>query len=288
MSSDGDSDVNPESVNTGVFPCSHPVSSQVKPKTGRLTEAEKLRQDAILNVNIDPLVYPKTISRRHHVSRKSLFQPSQDDTSMSDTGIVGDTISKEIEKQRLQDTEWELIPILPGQTVGNKKYPTREVFEYVYTHFTEPECHRYLSEIQDWLKFIRQHNKDDISLPVLDNTGKEYPQLINWTLHDIDSLPANVAKLQEIQDKSNKQKHLSKVVPTVTGTSTTPIGSSTQQTSQTQSKSSTQTSLSQSLSLSINPSLTGSAEGPPNPPPRRTSQDLSDSPDSSPDRMPSL
>ena len=53
MSSDGDSDVNPESVNTGVFPCSHPVSSQVKPKTGRLTEAEKLRQDAILNVNID-------------------------------------------------------------------------------------------------------------------------------------------------------------------------------------------------------------------------------------------
>ena len=114
MSSDDDSDVNPEPVNTGVFPCSHPASSQVKPKTGRLTEAEKPRQDAILNANIDPLVYPKTISSRHHVSRKHLFQPSQDDTSMSDIGIVGDTISKEIEKQRLQDTEWELIPILPG------------------------------------------------------------------------------------------------------------------------------------------------------------------------------
>ena len=79
--------------------------------------------------------------------------------------------------------------LLVTKSIPHGKYLT------MYIHiFTEPECCRYLSEIQDWLKFIRQHNKD-IFLPVLDNTGKEYPQLINWTLHDIDSLPANVAKL---------------------------------------------------------------------------------------------
>ena len=73
---------------------------------------------------------------------------------------------------------------------------------------------KYLENIQPWLYFRRQHKRPDYSLPVLDHTGKEYPDLINWTLHDIDSLPANAQKLQDIQ-QSKKKQHI-KSVPTDT------------------------------------------------------------------------
>ena len=53
------------------------------------------------------------------------------------------------------------------------------------------------------LYFRRQHNRPDYSLPVLDHTGKEYPDLINWTQHDIDALPANAQKLQDKPRKSS-------------------------------------------------------------------------------------
>ena len=41
---------------------------------------------------------------------------------------------------------------------------------------------KYLEDIQPWLHFRRKHNRKDYSIPVLDHTGKEYPDLINWTL----------------------------------------------------------------------------------------------------------
>ena len=94
----------------------------------------------------------------------------------------------------LYDEERDLIPKLPGQTTDDIKAPTRQVFEYVYRNFTDSNSHKYLENIQPWLHFRRQHNRQDYSIPVLDYTGKEYPDLINWTLHDIDSLPANAQK----------------------------------------------------------------------------------------------
>ena len=114
----------------------------------------------------------------------------------------------------LYDEERDLIPKLPGQTTDDIKAPTRQVFEYVYKNFTDSSARKYLENIQPWLYFRRQHNRPDYSLPVLDHTGKEYPDLINWTLHDIDSLPANAQKLQDIQ-QSKKKQHI-KSVPTDT------------------------------------------------------------------------
>ena len=89
----------------------------------------------------------------------------------------------------LYDEERDLIPKLPGQTTDEIKAPTRQVFEYLYRNFTDSNARKYLENIQPWLYFRRQHNRPDYSIPVLDYTGKEYPDLINWTLHDIDSLP---------------------------------------------------------------------------------------------------
>ena len=96
--------------------------------------------------------------------------------------------------------------------------PTREVFEYVYKNFTDANARKYLRDIQPWLYFRRLSNKQDYSIPVLDHTGKKYPDLINWTLQDIDSLPTNAQKLQEIQIL--KQKQHSKSVPTDTSKTT--------------------------------------------------------------------
>ena len=52
-------------------------------KISRLTEAERLRHDAIKNLNIDPITYPHTIHRKRYISKKSLFATSHDDISMS-------------------------------------------------------------------------------------------------------------------------------------------------------------------------------------------------------------
>ena len=57
-----------------------------------------------------------------------------------------------------------------------------------------------MQDIQPWLYFRSLHNKQDYSIPVLYHTGKEYPDLINWTLQDIDCLPANAQKLKKYED----------------------------------------------------------------------------------------
>ena len=63
--------------------------------------------------------------------------------------------------------------------------------------------------------------------PILDHTGKPYTEVTNWTLQDIDALPANATKLRETQVP--KHKHLISV-PTDTGKITKTTKSSTSQT----------------------------------------------------------
>ena len=53
--------------------------------------------------------------------------------------------------------------------------------------------------------FIRYHKKPDSSIPILDHTGKPYTEVTNWTLQDIDALPANAKKLRDIQAPKHKQ-----------------------------------------------------------------------------------
>ena len=115
-----------------------------------------------------------------------------------------DTV-KELTDIDLTEEQIHLIPKLPGQTADEIKVPTRQVFEYVYKKFTDTNSRKYLQDIQPRLYFRRLHNKQDYSIPVLDHTGKEYPDLINCTLQDIDSLPTNAKKLQEKQKLKPKQ-----------------------------------------------------------------------------------
>ena len=247
-------------------------------KISRLNEAERLRHDAIKNLNIDPITYPHTLHRKRYVSKKSLFPTSHDDISMttsSDFDLFTD--------DPLYEEERDLIPKLPGQTTDDIKAPTRQVFEYVYKNFTDSNARKYLENIQPWLYFRRQHNRPDYSLPVLDYTGKEYPDLINWTLHDIDSLPANAQKLQDIP-QTRKKQHI-KTVPTDTPKTQHSATVTPAQTTTSQKQS---TSISHTLTTTINKQTgTSGTPPPPSPSPPHNNTPTS-SPDSSPDRMPSL
>ena len=125
---------------------------------------------------------------------------------------------KELTEEDLTEQQIHLIPKLPGQTTDEIKVQTRRVFEYADKNFTDTDVRKYLEDIHSWLYFRRLHNKQDYSIPVLDHTGKQYSELINQTLQDIDSLPANAQKLKEykVSNKTNilnqyqqiHQKHL--------------------------------------------------------------------------------
>ena len=247
-------------------------------KISRQTEAERLRHDAIKNLNIDPITYPHTIHRKRHVGKKSLFATSHDDISMSTSSD-----SELFTDDPLYEEERDLIPKLPGQTTDDIKAPTRQVFEYVYKNFTDSNARKYLENIQPWLYFRRQHNRPDYSLPVLDHTGKEYPDLINWMLHDIDTLPANAQKLQDTQ-QTRKKQHI-KTVPTDTSKTQHSDTVTPAQTTTSQKQS---TSISHTLATTINKQTgTSGTPPPPSPSPPHNNTPTS-SPDSSPDRMPSL
>ena len=62
---------------------------------------------------------------------------------------------KELTEDTLTDEQRHLIPKLSGQTTDDIKFPTRQVFEYVYKNFTDPNSHKYLEDIQPWLYFRR-------------------------------------------------------------------------------------------------------------------------------------
>ena len=112
---------------------------------------------------------------------------------------------KQLTEEDLTEQQIHLISKLPGQTTDEIKFLTRQVFEYVYKNFTDTNLRKYLEDIQPWLYFRRLHNKKDYSIPVLNHTGKEFPDLINWALQDIDSLPPKAQKLKEIQILKQKQ-----------------------------------------------------------------------------------
>ena len=112
---------------------------------------------------------------------------------------------KELSDEDFTEEQIHLIPKLPGQTSDEIKIPTREVFEYAYKNFTDSNARQCLEDVQPWLYFIRYHKKPDCSIPKLDHAGKPYMEVTNWTLQDIDALPANAKKLHEIQSFKQKQ-----------------------------------------------------------------------------------
>ena len=56
--------------------------------------------------------------------------------------VAHQDLGKELEEQKLQEQEVELIPKWPGQVSDEIKQPTTEVFEYCYKHFTEANSHK--------------------------------------------------------------------------------------------------------------------------------------------------
>ena len=280
--SDKDDEITVVASHSGEYASSEPGSSPQRIKTGkpRLTEAEILWREAIQHYNVDPIVYLKTPQQqKRQIIKKSLFSSSQDDISMPTPAQP----IKELSDEDFAEEQIHLIPKLPGQTTDDINIPTREHFEYAYRNFTDPKVRKYLSEIQQWLYFIRYHNKPDCSIPILDHTGKPYTEVTNWTLQDIDALPANATKLREIQVPKHKQLIS---VPTDTG-KTTKTSKST--TSQTVKDTSTPqpVPVSHTLAKAIQKDTGASSTPPPSPPtPHRNTPTTS--PHTSPSKMPSL
>ena len=134
-----------------------------------------------------------------------------------------------------------------------------------------------------WLYFIRYHKRPDCSIPILDHTGKPYTEITNWTLQDIDALPANATKLWDIQISKHKQ-----LISVPTDTSKT---SKTSKFTSAQTVKSTSTSqlapISQTLATAIQKHTEASGSPPPSPPtPHQTTPNTS--PHTSPSKMPSL
>ena len=227
------------------------------------------------------MVYLKTPQQqKRHIFKKSLFSSSQDDLPMS-TSV--DPI-KELSDEDFTEEQIHLIPKLPGQTSDEIKIPTREVFEYAYKNFTDSNVRQYLEGVQPWLYFIIYHKKLDCSIPILDHTGKAYTEVTNWTLQDIDALPANAKKLREIQ--SLKQKY-SISVPTDTSKTSKTDKPTTSQTTKSKTKSQP-IPIAQALATAIQKDTGASGSPPPSPPTPHRNNTPTLSPNSSPDRMPSL
>ena len=96
----------------------------------------------------------------------------------------------------------------------------------------------------------------------MDHTGKPYTEVTNWTLQDIDALPANATKLCEIQVPKHKQL-LS--VPTDTGKTTKTSKSTTSQIVKETSTPQPQP-VSQTLAQAIQKDTGASGTPPPSPP----------------------
>ena len=279
-SDDQDDDITVVASHSAEYASSEPGSSpnRVKPGKTRLSEAEILRHDAIENCNVDPMVYLKTPQQqKRHVLKKSLFSSSKDDVSMIES-------IRELSDEDFTEEQIHLIPKLPGQMVDDIKIPTREVFEYVYKNFTDNKVRQYLVDIQPWLYFIRCHKKLGCSIPILDHTGKPYTEVTNWTLDDIDALPANAKKLREIQGL--KHKHPISVPTDTSKTSKTDKPTSSQITKSTIK--SQPISISQTLATAIHKDTETSGSPPPSPPTPHQNNTPTTSPDTSPNKMPSL
>ena len=118
----------------------------------------------------------------------------------------------------------------------------------------------------------------------MDHTGKPYTEVTNWTLQDIDALPANAKKLHEIQGLKQKQPIS---VPTDTAKTSKTDKPTTSQTSKSTTKSQP-ISISQALATAIQKDTGASGSPPPSPPTPHQNNTPTTSPNSSPNRMPSL
>ena len=170
--------------------------------------------------------------------------------------------TKQLSDEDFAGEQIHLIPKLPGQTTDDINIPTRETFEYAYKNFTDPKVRKYLLDVQSWLYFIRYHNKPDCSIPILDHTGKPYTEVTNWTLQDIDTLPANATKLCDIQTSKHKQLIS---VPTDTAKTTKTGKSTTAQTVKSTSMPQP-VPISQTLATAIQKDTGASGSPPPSPP----------------------
>ena len=224
-----------------------------------MTEAEFLRRDAIQHYNVDPIVYLKTPQQqKRQIIKKSLFSSSQDDVSMPTLAEP----TKELSDEDFAEEQIHLIPKLPGQTTDDINIPTRDTFEYAYRNFTDPKVRQYLQNVQQWLYFIRYHKRPDCSIPILDHTGKPYTEVTNWTLQDIDALPANATKLRDIQAPKHKQLIS---VPTDTA-KTTKTGKFTPAQTVKSTSTSQPIPVSQTLATAIQKDTGASGSPPPSPP----------------------
>ena len=114
------------------------------------------------------------------------------------------------------------------------------------------------------VSFHKTAQKNDPSLPVTDYTGKPYTDILDWTLEDIDNLPANARKLNDLKQLYNKQ-HTGNTVPTTvpTSTVTTPAATTIQSTPGSQSH-----SVADTLASTINTGKSNPSSNNPPPPPR--------------------
>ena len=190
---------------------------------------------------------------------------------------------KELSDEDFAEEQIHLIPKLPGQTTDDINIPTREHFEYAYKNFTDPNVRQYLQDVQQWLYFVRYHKRPDCSIPILDHTGKPYTEVTNWTLQDIDALPANATKLRDIQAPKPKQLMS---VPTDTAKTT-----KTAKFTPAQTVKSTSTPqlipVSQTLAAAVQ-KATGALGSPPPSPPTSHHNTPTTLPHTSPSKMPSL
>ena len=179
------------------YAASEPSSSPKRKQ--RLTEIQQLQLDTKSFLQQDPT--QSTIAIRQTRSKKSLYhsatnlslQPeltSNTASSSLTSNPSEEEIQRELEEDKLNDLERSLYVLFPGQTVEQKKAPTRNVFEYAYQHHTDSECRRFLTDIQPWIQFRRKYKREDLSLPILDKTGT--PTQTQDSLPEaLDTLPTN-------------------------------------------------------------------------------------------------
>ena len=117
----------------------------------------------------------------------------------------------------------------------------------------------------------------------MEHTGKPYTEVTNWTLQDIDTLPANAKKLCEIH--SLKQKHPISV-PTDTSKTSKMDKSTTSQTTKSTTKPQP-IPIAQAIATVVHKDRGTSGSPPPSPPTLHRNNTPISSPDSSLDRMPS-
>ena len=133
------------------------------------TEAQKLQTDTISALNLDTNILHS--GSRLLRSHKTLLDTDDEQA-----------LRKQFERDRLIDQEISYRPLRAGQTTQEKHLPTRQDFEYIYSHIDESNCQIWASDLKQWLHFVKRHDLHaDPSIPILDKDGLEYPDAIFFT-----------------------------------------------------------------------------------------------------------